>query len=240
MAMTHYAPEMATRLGAADGARRTDATARAGIADTGRFEIARDWLDSGGSVLFFGQARTGKSTLLDGVVGVTRKPRTLRCTPTDAGADIPFFGLADLLSSITGAELSLLPGTQRRVLISVVRRTTGTDRLATPEAVRLATLTMFRVLADAGPVLLVIDDLHRLDQATADFLRFVAKRLEGVPIFVAAAERVPKGCPPMGRSLCPAPLLMIGMDAYGAGDANGRGVGSRTDLPRVESPGAPA
>jgi hypothetical protein len=213
--MTHYGPDMVTRT--SDGARRSKRAVgnarHLWVADTGRFEIAREWVASGGSVLFFGQAETGKSTLLDAVVATARGQRALRCTPPEAGADIAFFGLADLLSSITDAELNLVPGTQRRVLTSVVRRRVDLDPVATPEAIRLATLTMFRVLADVGQVLLVIDDLQRLDQATADLLRFVANRLEGVPIFVVAAERVPEGCQPLGRSLCPAPLLMVGLDA---------------------------
>jgi hypothetical protein len=213
--MTHYGPDMVART--SEGARWEQRPAGAlrhrSAPDTGRFEIAREWIASGGSVLFFGRAGTGKSTLLDALVATARGQRTLRCTPPEGGEDIAFFGLADLLSSITDAELNLLAGTQRRVLTSVVRRRVEIDPVAAPEAIRLATMTMFRVLADAGQVLLVIDDLHRLDQASADLLRFVANRLEGVPIFVVAAERVPDGCQPLGRPLCPAPLLMVGLDA---------------------------
>jgi hypothetical protein len=189
-----------------------------GAFDSGRFEIARDWLIAGGSVLIYGQARAGKSTLLDSVVAAAQPPRILRCTPPRAGSDLPFFGLADLLSGLSEAELGLLPPAQQRILTSVLRRVATPSGDASPVAVPLAALRTLRILAEATPVLLVVDDLQWLDHATAEVLRFVASRVVDLPIWLAAAERSPRDRPPVGRALCPAPLLMVGMDPAAPAD----------------------
>jgi len=221
--MTEYAPTMAARFEDLDRQRSSAGRADADSAPgSWRFEVARDWLASGGSVLVFGQKGTGKSTLLSGVVAAAGPPRILRCSPVEADAERPLSGLAELLSTVTATELALVPQPQQRLLKSVVLRGTDAAAEARPAVVRLAALELLRALARKGPVVLVIDDLHRLDHATTDLLRFVADRVDGLPIWVAAAEQVPYDCRPTGRPMCPAPLLMIGLEPNPQAGRHGR------------------
>jgi DNA-binding CsgD family transcriptional regulator len=62
---------------------------------------------------------------------------------------------------------------------------------APPDTMRLglAVLRLLSCLADTGPLLIVVDDLHWVDSATCEVLAFVARRLEGEPIAFLAAAR---------------------------------------------------
>ena len=70
-----------------------------------------------------------------------------------------------------------LAGPQREALLSAVGLAGAavTDRFL----IGLATLNL---LADCGPVVALVDDVHWLDAATADVLAFVARRIEAEPI----------------------------------------------------------
>jgi predicted ATPase len=129
-------------------------------------------------------------------------------------ADRPFAALASLLSSVTAAELDAVPPGRRRLLAAVIH---GDAEPITMAGVRLAVLNLVRVLAHTGPVLLSVDDLHRLDAASADVLRFVAQRVADLPIVMAAAELVSLDGVPARRPLCPPPLLVVGLDSMTTG-----------------------
>jgi MoxR-like ATPase len=175
-----------------------------------RLQTAREWLLSGGSVLFFGPVGVGKSAAVDLVTAAAVQSRVLRCSPTlDDDAGRPFGALADLLSSITMGELDAVPAPRRTVLASVVA---GDLDAVAPAAIRLAVLNLFRVLARSRPLLLIVDDLHLVDEASADVLRFVAQRVEDLPVQMAAAERVAPDGLPLRRGLCPPPLLVVRLD----------------------------
>ncbi|MFC1410796.1 AAA family ATPase [Streptacidiphilus sp. N1-12] len=72
-------------------------------------------------------------------------------------------------------------------------------------AIRIAVLELLRSLAADRPVLLVLDDAHCLDPASAEVLRFAARRLDGRRVRVAAAERVGEGREPGCLDLLPEP-----------------------------------
>ena len=184
-----------------------------------RLQTAREWLLSGGSVLFFGQPGVGKSAAVDLVTASAVQSRVLRCAPTPDDAGRAFGALAALLSSVSVAELDAVPGARRRVLAAAM--SWDLDSVA-PAAVRLAALNLFRVLARSRPLLLIVDDLQWLDEASADVLRFVAPRVEDLPVQMAAAERVTPDCLPLRRGLCPPPLLVVRLDTV-APDATGPG-----------------
>jgi hypothetical protein len=81
-----------------------------------------------------------------------------------------------------------------------------------PAEVRLAALNLFRVVARSRPLLLIIDDLQWVDEASAEALRFVGRRVGDVPVQVAAVERVAPGHRPLRRALCASPLLVVGLE----------------------------
>lgn len=191
-----------------------------------RLETARTWLLSGGSVLFFGADRIGKSAALDTLVAAVGDARVLSCSPSADDAIRPYRGLGALLSTVTGPELDLLPSPRRRTLTALlegrgerVGAGAAPGRLgrsrwyaATPASVGLATVHLLRLLARARPVVLVVDDVHRFDPASAEAMRFVGTRVGDVGVHMAAAERVTDGRPPIGRFLCPAPLLVVRLE----------------------------
>jgi hypothetical protein len=178
-----------------------------------RLDAARDWLLSGGSVLFFGPPEAGKSAALDVLVASAPNARVLRADPGRAGEDRPYGGLVDLLSAVTGHDLANLIAADRYTLDAVLGRFGDGAVPPDPDVVRRAMLHLMRSMSRYQVPLLVVDDLERLDLATADVLRSLATRAEELSIRMAAAECVTDNVLPKGRGLCPSPLLAVRLDA---------------------------
>ena len=174
-----------------------------------RLDAARNWLSSGGSLLFFCPVRTGRSPMVDVVAAASRAQRVLRCTPARSHRSVPFFALADLLSTVSDAELDALPAGPRLVVARALRRVDSAGARVTTVTVRPALLALLRCLAQATPLLLIIDDLQRIDPATADVLQFVARNIGALPIQMIASEWLPGDRPPLGYQLCLPPLLAM-------------------------------
>lgn len=174
-----------------------------------RLDAARNWLSCGGSLLLFGPVRTGRLPMVDVVATASRAQRVLRCTPARSHRGVPFFALADLLSTVSDAELDALPPGPRLVLARTLRRAGGDHVRVTPVAVRPAVLALLRTLAQATPLLLIVDDLQRVDPATSDVLEFVARNIGLLPIQMIASEWLPGDRPPLGYQLCLPPLLAM-------------------------------
>ena len=175
---------------------------------TGREEVlerARAALDRGHGVLFCGPAGIGKSALLAATVAAAsdRGGTTLRCSPAPEDARLPFVGLVDLFDHVPQDVLDALPPEPGAALRAALLRgrvpTGGHSRLA----VRVAVLETLRRLGGAGPVLLVIDDVQWLDEPSAQVLAFALRRLDGLDVRVAAAERVADGGQPEWLHCCP-------------------------------------
>ena len=62
-------------------------------------------------------------------------------------------------------------------------------------------------LAEAGPLLLVVDDLHWCDPSSLRFLAYLARRLEGTSIVLATSTR-PVGTTPAGADVEQVPELL--------------------------------
>jgi hypothetical protein len=176
-----------------------------------RLDTARDWLLSGGSVLFFGPAGAGKSAALDVLVAGARGWRVLECLAGRTRCGPPYGALRQLLAPLTDAELRAAGDEESETLLRVTGRVRGTDT-PPPAAVRWAVLDLVRRLGRAGPVVLVLDEVEALDEPSADVLRFVARQVEELPVRVAAAECVTGHVVLAGRGVCPAPLLAVQLD----------------------------
>jgi len=178
----------------------------------GRGELlarARASLAAGGSVLFYGPAGIGKSTLLEAIASDPGPALVRRAAAAEAEAELPYLALVDLFGAILDEHAPMLPAHLRAALDGALLRSalpaTPHDQLA----VRLAVLELLRGLAARRPVLLVIDDVQWLDEPSQGVLRFVARRLEGVPVRVLAAERVADGATPVRMDLCPVPATEL-------------------------------
>ncbi|NJC71021.1 ATP-binding protein [Planosporangium thailandense] len=175
-----------------------------------RLRTAGEWLRSGGSVLLYGPSGARKSTALAALAATAARSRVLRCTPAERGAGTRYAALADLLSRVTPEQFDQVPAAGRRLLAAVAA---GAGDGVEPAEVRRALVALWRALARARPLLVVVDDLQWVDEASADVLEFAATGVDDVPVHLAAAERVPPGGRPRRRHLCPSPLLVVGLEA---------------------------
>ncbi|MFB7724827.1 LuxR C-terminal-related transcriptional regulator [Nocardia sp. NPDC056100] len=138
-------------------------------------------------------AGSGKTALLDRAVELTGGTwRILRCAGVDGDSEFPFAGLHALLIAACGhieaLPLDTLPQPQADALRAVIGLTVATqpvDRFL----VGLATLSLLAELADEQPVLCTVDDVQWLDRASAEALRFAARRLGAEGIVMLFASR---------------------------------------------------
>jgi hypothetical protein len=164
-------------------------------------------------VLFFGPVGVGKSAAVDVVAAAAIRSRALRSAPTQSDAGRPYSTLAGLFSSVTSAELEAVPVARGSVIAAVRSGNLESIRMV---AVRLAALNLIRVLARSRPLLLIVDDLQWVDEVSADVLRFIAPRIEDLPVAMAASERIAPERLPLCRGLCPPPLLVVRLDVVEA------------------------
>lgn len=162
---------------------------------------------SGGSLLVTGEPGAGKSALLASlgghlVVGV------------EAEQDLPYAGLHQVLHPFL--DLSSLPGVRRAALEVVFGLSDGA-----PPPVHLVGLAALDVLSAARSVVLV-DDAHWLDRASQDVLGFVARRLSGTALVVAARTPVFAGVPTLVLEPLAAPEAAAVVDAVAPGLDAGR------------------
>jgi hypothetical protein len=184
-----------------------------------RVDRAGGWLRNGGSVLFLGNASAVESTaMLTAIAAQSGAYRILRCVADPAHQDRPYHVLADLLVTVTDRDLAPLPEPQRAILAGAPFRPAPPADYFSPAGVRLAVLNLCRRLARTGPLLLVLDNLHHLDDATTDVLRFVARAAAGLPVQLLATEQLTSTRRSTGHRVCPRPLLVLGLGSLTPAD----------------------
>ena len=126
--------------------------------------------------------------LVDGASGF----RVVRGVGVESDMELAFAGLQELCAPLVG-RLALLPEAQRHAL-SVAFGLASGDR---PDRflVGLAVLTLLAETAEEQPLVCVIDDAQWLDQASAQVLGFVGRRLLAEPIALVFAARTPVPSP---------------------------------------------
>jgi len=135
-----------------------------------------------------GEAGVGKTALLDSLQEQASGFRLARAAGVESEMEIAFAGLHQLSTPLL-SHLAGLPGPQRDALGTIFGLRTGPppDRLL----VGLALLGLLSAAADERPLLCLIDDVQWLDQASAQALAFVARRLLAEPIGLVFAAREP-------------------------------------------------
>ncbi|EOD67610.1 AAA family ATPase, partial [Amycolatopsis vancoresmycina] len=139
-------------------------------------------------VLIRGEAGIGKSALVACAAAAASVAglRVLRTTGAEAERNLAYAGLHQLLYPVR-AGVAELPEPQRDALRTALGLATGPE--PSTYLVGLATLTLLAEAAAAKPLLLVAEDVHWLDRASADVLAFVARRIETEPIVLVATLR---------------------------------------------------
>ncbi len=139
----------------------------------------------GGALVVRGIAGSGKSTLLTDGIGRATDLRVLQTSGVESESPLAFAALQRLLWQLRDRLDGLAPP-QRAALSTALGEADGDgDRF-------LAFLGTLSVLADAAeqaPVLVVVDDAHWLDDASAAALLFVARRLQSERIALLFAAR---------------------------------------------------
>ncbi|MFG1813323.1 helix-turn-helix transcriptional regulator [Kribbella sp. NPDC049174] len=135
-----------------------------------------------------GEAGIGKSALLEYLVGQAEGCRVARAAGVESEMELPFAGLHQLCAPMLSFTDNL-PRPQRDALAVAFGLEFGgpPDRFL----VGAATLTLLSAVSDSRPLLCVIDDAQWLDQASAQTLTFVGRRLFADRIGVVFAVREP-------------------------------------------------
>ena len=150
-------------------------------------------LEDGPHALFLeGEAGIGKTRLWQ--EGVERaRSLGLRVLSTRSGGTevkLAFAGLTDLLGDVAAETLPELPPPQRRALAVALLLEEPGGAPPDDRAVGAAFLGSLRVLANAGPVLVAVDDVQWLDKASARVLEFACRRLDGERIGMLVTVRL--------------------------------------------------
>jgi DNA-binding CsgD family transcriptional regulator len=156
-----------------------------------------------GVLMLHGEPGTGKTALLDHAVRAAGDMRVVRVAGVQSEMGFDFAGLHQLLLPFLGS-LEKLPPPQREALSSAFGLVAGTppDRFLAG----IAALTMITDAAREQPVLCVVDDAQWLDQASADALGFVARRLLADPVGMLFALRDGEQRPAAFEGLADLPL----------------------------------
>ncbi|HEY1622043.1 MAG TPA: ATP-binding protein, partial [Streptosporangiaceae bacterium] len=112
----------------------------------------------------------GKTALLRQLEREASGFKVIRGLGVESEMELPFAGLHQLCAPLLGG-LGLLAEPQRRSLSTALGLATGEspDRFL----VALAALSLMAEAAEEQPLLCVVDDVHWLDQASAQALGFV-------------------------------------------------------------------
>ena len=156
---------------------------------TALLDAARD--SRSGVLVLRGQAGAGKSALLQDAVEQASDLQVLEARGIESEAELAFAGLHQLLRPILG-QVDGLPGPQATALRAAFGLEQG--RVEDRFLVSVAVLSLLAEAAERRPVLCVVDDAHWLDEASANALVFVARRLEaeGVVVLFAARDGDPR------------------------------------------------
>jgi DNA-binding CsgD family transcriptional regulator len=150
-----------------------------------------------------GEAGMGKSALLDHLAASADGCRVARVAGVESEMELAFAALHHLCAPMLHRR-DQLPDPQRDALGTAFGLSAGhpPDRFL----VGLAALSLLSDMAEERPLVCLVDDAQWLDQASAQVLGFVARRLLAEPVALVFAAREPND----GNELAGIPDLMIG------------------------------
>ena len=154
-----------------------------------------------------GEAGAGKSTLWRAGMEAAAAAghRLLRSEPSASEAGLSFAGLSDLLVGLLPMAAGQIPAPQLEALeVALLLRPAGGEPPA-DRAVGLAVLAALRGCLADGPVLIGIDDVQWLDEASLEALTFALRRLPGGPLSLMVAARTEAVADPLTAGAPPPP-----------------------------------
>ena len=151
-------------------------------------EVVATTPGGGSATLFVGEPGVGKTALLDvaaqEAAGAGRF--VVRVTGAEFEAEIGYSALEQALLPLTPFVNRLAPFQRTALLIA-----TGSAEGEPPErlVVAAAALRLLQLASEERPVLLMVDDLQWVDQASAEVFFFIARRVHGSTLCFLAAAR---------------------------------------------------
>jgi DNA-binding CsgD family transcriptional regulator len=145
-----------------------------------------------------GEAGIGKSTLwLAGVAAARQRGYLVQTSrPAEAEQGLPYLGLGDLLGGVPAGVLDALTPPRRHALeVALVLEGTPRDPVD-PRALALGVLDVVQMLSESETLLIAIDDVQWLDQASAMALAIALRRLGTGSVLVMLARRSVGGVRP--------------------------------------------
>jgi DNA-binding CsgD family transcriptional regulator len=139
-----------------------------------------------GVLVVRGRAGAGKSALLQDAVEGAADMQVLKARGIESEAEFAFAALHQLLRPALH-QIDGLPPPQAKALRAAfgLEQGAGDDRFL----VSIAALSLLAEAAENGPVLCVVDDAHWLDEASANALVFVTRRLQAERVALLFAAR---------------------------------------------------
>jgi DNA-binding CsgD family transcriptional regulator len=150
--------------------------------------------EGGGAVVVRGEAGIGKSALLQRVRrrAAAQGARPLVTVGIESEAEFAFGGLHQLLRPIIGGAAQL-PQSQRQALEAALG--VGVHPERDPYLVAVAAFQLICEVADATPLVLIVDDAQWLDRSTLNVIAFIGRRLDVEHVALVAAVRSGQSAP---------------------------------------------
>ncbi|WP_328752727.1 AAA family ATPase [Streptomyces sp. NBC_00285] len=145
-------------------------------------------LSYGSAVLVRGAPGIGKTALLAATAHVAEGLgyQVLRTSGVEAESEIPYAGLQRVLRPLGAGRAGLAASHQLALDTALGHAGAGVRDIF---LVALAVLNLLADAAAVAPVLVLADDVQWLDDATADVLAFVARRVGTEPVVMVGAAR---------------------------------------------------
>lgn len=146
-------------------------------------------LRAGGACILHGEAGVGKTRLLHACEERARQleAHVLHASGVQYEADFPFAALHQILRPLF-ARLSELRDASAAALRTALGVSTSSQPVQ-PMAVYEAALSLLEIAAQETPLLLLIDDIHWVDPASAAALTFITHRVDGHRIAIISVLR---------------------------------------------------
>ncbi|WP_127502791.1 LuxR C-terminal-related transcriptional regulator [Actinoplanes solisilvae] len=151
-------------------------------------------LVSGGGLLVTGGPGYGKSALLDAAAryGSAQGARIVRAAGSESLGTADYAALDQLLEPLH-AHLPQLPEQARETLL--ITRGVAAGPIPGRLAISASVLALLRLAGANRPLLVLVENAHKLDRATALVLAFVARRLIGEGVGLLVEVRTQAGTP---------------------------------------------
>ena len=188
-----------------------------------------------GVLVLEGEPGIGKSWLLGWAVEQASDFRVVRSVAVQPELELPYGALGHLLRPLHGATANLDEG-QTAALGAVFVAggvVTETSQRFQPDrfAVGAAALALLAGATEAGPLLVVMDDAHWLDQSSAEALAFMARRLLAEGIVFLLSKRTGEGHDALNNLPT---LVLAGLEPAAAAALLMNGGGPRLSPERVQ------